>query len=66
MQVKKLKQTFATNLQEYSNNSEPIGLAGGLTEAGVFGVPVNQMELGPKKTDQLNIILFLWPIFCKS
>ena len=61
-----LKQTFATNLQEYSNNSEPIRLASSLTETGVFGVPVHQMELGTKKTDQSDTLSFLGSLLGKS
>ena len=37
---------WCTDLQEYSDHSEAIRLAGGLSEAGVLGVPVHQVELG--------------------
>lgn len=36
---------FSTNLQEYSDNSEAIRLAGSVTKTWVFGVPVHKMKL---------------------
>lgn len=36
---------FTTNLQENSNNSEPIGLVNSLAETLIFGVPMHQMKL---------------------
>src|SRR4029434_8226191 len=34
-----------TNLQENSHHSEPVTLAGSVSKAGIFGVPVHQMQL---------------------
>lgn len=39
------KKGGATDLQEDPHHGEPVGLTGRLAEAGVFGVPVHQVEL---------------------
>lgn len=64
-------ESFPTDLQENSDDSEPIRLASSLSKAWVFGVPVHQMELGineimdklkkskTKQKNSNNKILFL-------
>ena len=47
--------TVGTDLQENSDYSETIGLAGSITKAWVFGVPVHQMELEIKTNKMIQL-----------
>lgn len=50
-----MRVIVGTDLQENSDYSESVRLAGSLTKAWVFGVPVHQMELEIKTNKMIQL-----------